>query len=171
MPRGNRPGSSMRPERIARFQVVGIARPCSASPDIGSTASEVFQTSKGAEMATNHPVFKAALTCLAERRPRGLELQRALCRDPRSHGRDGDRATGPRRPCARIRRAPGSPRRPGRTHRVASGERPKPSDPLSQSAGMSRKRSPRSRKSPRTVKRSSARARAWLGRALAESRP
>ncbi len=58
---------TIRPERMTRFQVVGIARPCSASPDFGSTASEVFQTPEGAGMATNNPVFKAALTCLAER--------------------------------------------------------------------------------------------------------
>jgi SAM-dependent methyltransferase len=69
---------SMRPERMTRFQVVGIGRPCSASPDIGSTASEVFQTSKGASMATNNPVFKAALTCLAERAPAALSFSE-LC--------------------------------------------------------------------------------------------
>ncbi len=60
---------TIRPKRMTRFQVVGIARPCSASPDFGSTASEVFKTPEGAGMATNNPVFKAALTCLAEAPP------------------------------------------------------------------------------------------------------
>jgi hypothetical protein len=69
---------SIRPERMTRFQVVGIARPCSASPDIGSTSSEVFQTSEEASMTTNHPVFKAALTCLAEHAPAALSFSE-LC--------------------------------------------------------------------------------------------
>jgi hypothetical protein len=38
-------------------------------PDIGSVAREVFQTAEGAGITTNNPVFKAALTCLAERAP------------------------------------------------------------------------------------------------------
>ncbi len=70
-------------QRMTRFQVVGVARPCSASPDIGSTASEVFQTSEGAGMATNNPVFKAALTCLAERAPAALSFSE-LCAATRS---------------------------------------------------------------------------------------
>jgi SAM-dependent methyltransferase len=68
----------IRLQRMTRFQVIGIARPCSASPDIGSTASEVFQTSEGAGMATNNPVFKAALICLAERAPAALSF-REIC--------------------------------------------------------------------------------------------
>jgi SAM-dependent methyltransferase len=63
---------SISPERMKAFHIVGVALPCAASPDIGSTASEVFQTSEGAGMATNNPVFKAALTCLAERAPAAL---------------------------------------------------------------------------------------------------
>jgi hypothetical protein len=63
---------------MTRFQVVGIARPYSASPDIGSTASEVFQISEGAAMTTDNPVFKAALTCLAERAPAALSFSE-LC--------------------------------------------------------------------------------------------
>ena len=47
-------------------------------PDIDSTASEVFQTSKEASMATDNPVFKAALTCLAERAPAALSFSE-LC--------------------------------------------------------------------------------------------
>jgi Predicted methyltransferase regulatory domain len=69
---------AIRLQRMTRFQVVGIARPCSASPDIGSAASEVFRTSEGAGMATNNPVFKAALTCLAERAPAALSFSE-LC--------------------------------------------------------------------------------------------
>jgi SAM-dependent methyltransferase len=65
---------AIRLQRMTGFEVVGIARPCSASPDIGSTASEVFQTSEGASMATNNPVFKAALTCLAERAPAAVSF-------------------------------------------------------------------------------------------------
>jgi SAM-dependent methyltransferase len=65
---------AIRLQRMTGFQVVGIARPCSASPDIGSTASELFRTSDGASMATNNPVFKAALTCLAERAPAAVSF-------------------------------------------------------------------------------------------------
>jgi SAM-dependent methyltransferase len=57
------------PERMTAFRVVGVAAPESDSPDIGSTATEVFHTPEGAGMATNNPVFKAALTCLAARAP------------------------------------------------------------------------------------------------------
>jgi hypothetical protein len=57
------------PERMTAFQFVGVAEPDSDRPDIGSTASETFRTPEGAGIATNHPVFKAALTCLAGRAP------------------------------------------------------------------------------------------------------
>jgi hypothetical protein len=57
------------PERMTAFQVVGVAVPESESLDIGSIATEAFHTPEGAGMATNHPVFKAALTCLAGHAP------------------------------------------------------------------------------------------------------
>jgi hypothetical protein len=57
------------PERMTAFQFVGVAAPDSDRPDIGSTKSEVFRTREGAGIATNHPVFKAALACLAGRAP------------------------------------------------------------------------------------------------------
>jgi hypothetical protein len=57
------------PERMTAFQFVGVAAADSARPDVGSTTSEVFRTREGAGIATNHPVFKAALACLAGRAP------------------------------------------------------------------------------------------------------
>jgi cyclopropane fatty-acyl-phospholipid synthase-like methyltransferase len=65
-------------ERMTGFHVVGLAAPQSASPDIASSASEVFQTLEGAGISTNNPVFKAALTCLAQRAPAPLTF-RELC--------------------------------------------------------------------------------------------
>jgi SAM-dependent methyltransferase len=66
------------PERMTAFQFVGVAAPDSERPDIGSTDSEVFRTPEGAGIATNHPVFKAALTCLAGRAPAAFSFEE-LC--------------------------------------------------------------------------------------------
>jgi hypothetical protein len=66
------------PERMTSFQYVGVAVPDSGRPDIGSAGSEVFRTREGAGIATNHPVFKAALTCLAGRAPVALSFDE-LC--------------------------------------------------------------------------------------------
>src|SRR5262249_33158301 len=73
---------SIPPERMTAFRVVGLAAPRAARPDVGSAAVEEFRTPEGAGMATNHPVFKAALASLAERAPEALcfdELCAATC--------------------------------------------------------------------------------------------
>jgi SAM-dependent methyltransferase len=62
------------PGRMTAFQVIGLATPDPDGPDIGSTESAVFQTPEGAGIATNHPVFKAALTCLAGRAPEAFSF-------------------------------------------------------------------------------------------------
>jgi hypothetical protein len=66
------------PERITAFQFVGAAAPDSDRPEIGSTKSEVFRTREGAGVETNHPVFKAALACLAGRAPEAFSFDE-LC--------------------------------------------------------------------------------------------
>jgi hypothetical protein len=66
------------PERMTAFQFVGVAAPDSDRPEIGSTKSEVFRTAEGAGIATNHPVFKAALACLAGRAPEAFSFDE-LC--------------------------------------------------------------------------------------------
>jgi hypothetical protein len=63
---------SIPPERMRNFHFVGRAAPAALRPDVGSTAVEVFRTPGGAGMATNNPVFKAALTCLADAAPEAL---------------------------------------------------------------------------------------------------
>jgi hypothetical protein len=56
-------------ERMTGFQIAGLVAPCTTNADKSSDAREVFQTPEGGGIATNNPVFKAALTCLAERAP------------------------------------------------------------------------------------------------------
>jgi SAM-dependent methyltransferase len=74
---------TMPAERMTAFRVVGVAAPRSARPDVGSTSVEEFRTAEGIVMATNNPVFKAALACLAERAPEALSFDE-LCTATRS---------------------------------------------------------------------------------------
>jgi Predicted methyltransferase regulatory domain len=74
---------SIPPERMPAFRVVGRAAPRASRPDIGSAAVEEFRTPAGAGMATNNPVFKAALACLSERAPESLSFEE-LCSATRS---------------------------------------------------------------------------------------
>jgi SAM-dependent methyltransferase len=60
------------PERMTGFRFVGRARATSPRPEIGTTTIEVFRTPGGAGMATNNPVYKAALACVADASPRAL---------------------------------------------------------------------------------------------------
>src|SRR5262245_45875319 len=71
------------PERMTACRVVGIAIPCEERPDVGPAVVEEFRTSEGAGVATTNPVFKAALTCLAERAPDALSFDE-LCAETRS---------------------------------------------------------------------------------------
>lgn len=74
---------SITPERMTAFRFVGCAMATAARPDVGSVEVEEFRTSDGAGMATNNPVFKAALACVADAAPKALTFDE-VCAATRS---------------------------------------------------------------------------------------
>jgi methyltransferase-like protein len=61
--------------------VTGIVRPVAEQSDIASTVTEQFRTPDGgATLATNNPLVKAALVCLAEAAPQALSFDELWAR-------------------------------------------------------------------------------------------
>ncbi len=78
---------SLKPENIGTFYAASSARPVSEHPDIQSpTTVEEFRSIKGQALATNHPLVKAAMLCLAEAWPRALHFDELLTQARRRLG-------------------------------------------------------------------------------------
>jgi SAM-dependent methyltransferase len=68
-----------RPDTIRTFYLSSSARPVSTNPDIASALTvEQFRGSRGAAMATDLPLAKAAILCLGEVWPRALPFDQLL---------------------------------------------------------------------------------------------
>jgi len=63
------------PQRLADFYVASSAKAESPQPDIHSAAVEKFEASDGAVLATDHPVTKSAMLCLAEVWPKSVPFK------------------------------------------------------------------------------------------------
>ncbi len=66
------------PEPVMTLFAASQARPVSADPDIYSVCVEKFQVADGPAIATDHPISKVALACLAEQWPRALPFEALL---------------------------------------------------------------------------------------------
>jgi methyltransferase-like protein/SAM-dependent methyltransferase len=76
-----------RPERLAAFRVASRARPVSANPDLRGSGLEQFRGPHDT-MASNQPLVKAAMVCLADAWPSWLPFE-LLCQEARRRLGDG----------------------------------------------------------------------------------
>jgi len=82
--------TNLRAEQLTAFHVASAARPVSASIDVSSTETELFETPDSVGVRTADPITKAALVVLAERWPDAIEFP-ALVSTARSHLNAGAR--------------------------------------------------------------------------------
>src|SRR5215510_1711786 len=68
----------LNPERVTDFFVASAARPLSQEVEIDSTSIEVFRSSKGTNISTNHPLTKTALLQLARVWPQSVRFKDLL---------------------------------------------------------------------------------------------
>jgi methyltransferase-like protein/SAM-dependent methyltransferase len=70
------------PAALAGLQLTGVVKPQLARPDLRSDSAEEFVAPEGTRLTTNNPLFKCALTILAEYWPRAVpfaELWAQVC--------------------------------------------------------------------------------------------
>lgn len=86
-----------KPESVMNFYVASIALPVSKNPDLNSSSVEEFHGAKGARMATDFPVAKAAMLCLGEIYPQALHFKELLMQararlrmDSEKHGEEDE---------------------------------------------------------------------------------
>lgn len=86
---------SLPPERVKNFNIATTARPVSPAPDLSSSSVEEFRTPKGARMATDYPLAKAAMMCLGEIYPQSLHFNELVKRARSRLGDSGHRGHDP----------------------------------------------------------------------------